>query len=297
MILVTGANGFVGRHVVARLAAAGSPVRAMMRRPQGQPHTPGVDVVAGDVTRPDTLRAAVDGVDAIVHAAAMTANIKEPHPGAYLEINQTGTENLVAAAREAGVRRTLLVSGLGTKPEREGTYMATRWGMEEAVRNSGIPYAILQPSVQFGHGAEFVNALARLVRTSPVVPAIGTSKQRFQPVWVEDVAAAVLRLLEDDELLGAAYTVGGAEVLTYAEVIQVIAGAMGKRRATAPVPMFVARIQAALMTAVLPAPPLTPASLELFGFDNVATPDSMERPFGITPRGFTEYIAKEGLDS
>jgi uncharacterized protein YbjT (DUF2867 family) len=297
MIVVTGANGFVGRHVVDRLAKQGTPVRAMVRDAALLRQRAGVEVVTGDVTKPATLAAALRGADRIVHAAAITANIKEPYPGAYAAVNQGGMENVVAAAREAGVARIVLLSGYGTRPDRDGTYMATRWGMEEAVRNSGIPYAIVQPTVQFGDGAVFVSALAGLVRTSPVVPAIGSSRMRFQPVWVEDIVSAILRLLEDDALLGTAYPVGGAEVLTYAEIIQVIAGAMGKKRMTAAVPMFMARIQASLMSAVLSNPPLTPASLELFSSDNVATPDSMEKPFGIKPRGFTEYIGKEGLDS
>src|SRR5207249_774737 len=111
-----------------------------------------------DLLQPESLRAALEGVTGVVHAAAITANHKEPYRGAYDTINRQGTENLVAAAQAAGAEVFVLVSGLGTRPAPAGTYMATRWAMEEAVRNSGIGHALIQPSVQFGDDAEFIAA-------------------------------------------------------------------------------------------------------------------------------------------
>ena len=163
LILVTGAAGFVGRHLVRRLAQGGNAVRAMVRDKASYQPPPAVEVVAADLTEPGTLPAAVEGVGAVVHCAAITANLKEPYRGAYDAVHRAGTAHLMAAARLAGVRRVTLMSGLGTVPAPAGTYMATRWAMEQAVRGAGIPYAILQPSIQFGDGAEFIAALARLV--------------------------------------------------------------------------------------------------------------------------------------
>ena len=234
MILVTGANGFVGRHIVNRLAASGESVRAMVRRPETYSAPAGVEVVAGDVTKPGTLGVAVAGVDRLVHAAAITANLKEPYRGAYDEINSTGTANLMEAAVTAGVKRVVLVSGLGTRPDKPGTYMATRWGMEEAVRHSGIAYVMIQPSVQFGDGAEFIAALARLARQSPVVPAMTSNHDKFQPIWIEDVVTIIVRALADDGLLGREIAVGGPEYVTFRGVLETILKAMGKRRLIAP---------------------------------------------------------------
>ncbi|MFN2465481.1 MAG: NAD(P)H-binding protein [Candidatus Dormibacteria bacterium] len=294
MILVTGANGFVGRHVVRRLAADGQHVRALVRRPEGFAAPGGVDVVAGDVTQPPTLTAALEGVSKVVHAAAITGNHKEPYRGAYRDVHEVGTTNLMDAARGAGVGRVVLVSGLGTVPAAEGTYMATRWAMEEAVRNSGIPWVIIQPSVQFGDDAEFIAALARLARISPVVPAISSSHDLFQPIWVEDVVTIVEKALGDDTLLRRAIAVGGPDHLKFAQILHAIIETMGKKRLVAPLPIGIARVQAALMS-FLPKPPLTSATLELFGFENTTDLDAVQQNFGFAPRGLREHLRQNGL--
>jgi uncharacterized protein YbjT (DUF2867 family) len=296
MILVTGARGFVGRHVAARLAGKGLPVRAMVRSRSGYAPMAGVTVIEADLTQPESLAAVVAGVETVIHCAALTANIREPYRGAYQNVNGVGAENLASAARRAGARRLIALSGLGTRPAKPGTYMATRWALEEAVRASGLPYIILQPSVQFGDGAEFVAALARLIRKTPVLPSIGGGKTRFQPIWVEDVVSCLERALTDDALLNNAYPIGGSEYASFTEVLHVIASAMSKRRVTARVPMPIARLQAGVLSALLTHPPLTPATLELFSFDNTTDIDAVDRTFGFHPRGFREYMKSHGLD-
>ncbi|HVA21663.1 MAG TPA: NAD(P)H-binding protein [Candidatus Micrarchaeia archaeon] len=296
MICVTGAGGFVGRHLVRRLVSLGRPVRAVVRHPDEAGFPAEVEVVVADVTRPETLGRAVEGAGALVHAAALVANRTEPYRGAYDAVNRVGTENVAAAARRAGVGRWVLLSGLGTSRGRPGSYLATRWGMEEAVRRSQIPYAILQPSVCFGTGAPFVTELARLARALPVVPAIGGGGRRFQPIWVEDLAHCLVLCLDDDGLLGAAHPVGGAEQVTFRAIIQAIGRAIGRRRTTVFVPVAVARAEARLMARVLARPPLTPAAVELFTLDQTTRLDAVEHAFGFVPRGFTAHLAAHGLD-
>jgi NADH dehydrogenase len=296
MVLVTGANGFVGRHVVTRLVGAGEEVRAMVRNPPSYRAPDGVDVVRGDVTKPGTMSPVVDGVEKVIHCVAITGDKKEPYKGAYDDAHRAGTENVVGAAKEAGVRRIVVMSGLGTKPAPNGTYMATRWDMEEAVRNSGIPFVIIQPSVQFGDGAEFIGALARLARRSPVMPLLGGGRLRFQPIWVEDVVTCVVKALNDDALSGRAIAIGGSEYATFKEIIQAILAAMGKRRLLAPLPLPIARVQARVFSALLPHPPLTPATLELFSFENATDIDAVDKNFGFHPAGFREYIGEHGIE-
>ncbi|MGI8607760.1 MAG: SDR family oxidoreductase [Candidatus Dormibacteria bacterium] len=293
-VVVTGANGFVGSHVVRRLAESGHAVRAMVRRPAAYTPPAGVEVVQADLTRPESLGDALHGAGALVHAAAITANYKQPYPDAYRQINEIGTANLVAQASEAGIKRVVLVSGLGTRPAAAGTYMATRWGMEEAVRGSGIPFVIVQPSVQFGGDAEFVCALARIADVSPVVPAMTGAHTRFQPIWIEDVVTAVEMSLTDDRLLGREIAIGGSEYATFRQIVELILEVSGKKRLIAPLPVGLAKIQAALL-GFLPRPPLTAATLELFGFDNTTELDSVKKNFGFEPRGFSEYLRANGL--
>ncbi|MGH7693139.1 MAG: SDR family oxidoreductase, partial [Candidatus Dormibacteria bacterium] len=242
-MLVTGANGFIGNRLVRRLASNGRSVRAMVRTLEGVRLPDGVPVVQADVTKPETLGAAVTGITVVVHAAALVANLKEPYPGAYQAVNVRGTQSLVEAAQRAKVERFALLSGMDTQPGKVGSYMATRWGMEEAVRQGGIPYVVLQPSVLFGDGAPFVTELAKLARTFSVVPAIGGGGVMFQPIWVEDVVSCLVECLDRTDVLGGTYPVGGAE-----------GRAMGKRRTTVALPVPVARGAAALMTAALSHP-------------------------------------------
>jgi uncharacterized protein YbjT (DUF2867 family) len=296
VILVTGASGFVGTHVVRRLVETGEgPIRAMVRSRAKAPFLKGVEVVEADVTRPETLGPAVAGVGVIIHTAAITANAKEPYPGAYDAINRRGTENLVEAAIAAGVARIVVMSGLGTRPAPKGTYMATRWGLEEAVRKSGIAHVILQPSVLFGDGAEFIAALSRLTRVSPVLPLLAGGKTRFQPLWIEDLVTCLVACVKDDHLLNSSIPLGGSEYATFKEVLQTICQAMSVHRLMAPLPLPIARAQARLMAALLPHPPLTPATLELFTFENATDLDAVDRHFEFHPRGFREHLLEHGV--
>ena len=221
--------------------------------------------------------------------------MKEPYQGGYERINQLGTENLVRAAKEAGVKKLVLISGLVQPPVRPGSYMATRVAMEETVRAGGIPHVILQPSVLFGDGAEFVAALAGVARWSPVLPVLGPPQMLFQPLWVEDLLRCLEASAREDRHLGQTLPLGGGEYVTFRQVLETICKATRRRRLLLPLPMPVARLQARLMTALLSRPPLTPATLELFGFDNTTQLDSVERSFGFKPRAFREHLLAHGL--
>ena len=299
MILVTGGTGFVGTHLLRRLAETEprGTVRTLVRNQAKALFPDGVSAVEGDITQPETLPAAVAGVDAVIHAAAITGDRKEPYRGAYDRVNRVGTENLMSAAKRAGVKRLVVVSGLGCRPAPAGTYMATRWGMEEAVRGSGIRFVILQPSVLFGDGAPFVTALAGLARVLPVLPLVGGGRTRFQPLWIEDLVTCLIASTTSETPAGHTLSLGGSEWATFKEVMQTICRAMPARRLLVPLPMPIARIQARLMTAVLPNPPLTPAALELFSFDNATNLDAVDKAFGFHPRGFREHLLAHGVDA
>jgi uncharacterized protein YbjT (DUF2867 family) len=297
MILVTGGTGFVGSHVLRRLSETEprGTVRTLVRDPAKAQIPDGVSIVEGDITRPESMPAAVASVDVIIHAAAITGDRKEPYRGAYDRVNRVGTENLMSAAKSAGVKRLVVVSGLGCRPAPAGTYMATRWGMEEAVRASGVPFVILQPSVLFGAGAPFVAALAGLARVLPVLPLVGGGRTRFQPLWIEDLVTCLVASMSSETLAGRALPLGGSEWATFKEVLQTICKAMSVRRLLVPLPMPIARIQAKLMTAVLPNPALTPAALELFSFDNATDLDAVDRAFVFHPRGLREHLLAHGV--
>lgn len=300
MILVTGAGGFVGSRVVARLAGEGEPVRALVRdleRAKRRLPASGVDVARGDTTQPATLDAACAGVDTIVHSAFITAERKQ-RPGVnYYATNVEGTANLVAAARRAGVRRIVVVSGLGTKPAAPGSYMQGRYLAENEVKQSGLSWSALGPSIQFGPGSAFFNGLADLIRQAPVVPMIGSGKVRFQPIWVEDVTTCLIKMVREPAAYdGKSLEVGGPEVYTYAQILDMLMGVLGTRKPKLAGPLPLAALGAGVMEAVLPNPPITRAAVGLFTFDNVTALDSVQRNFGFAPLSLSAYLAEHGLN-
>ena len=190
MILVTGGTGFIGPHVVHALRARELPVRALVRdRRRAAPALPrgASELASGDVTDPGSLRAAAAGrrrgrPPRLDHQglAAPTSS------GSWSQ----GTRNLVAAAKEAGVRRFVLASALGLSEQTKDAvpYFAAKWEMERAVKESGIEHVIFRPSFVFGKDGGVLPTFVRLARFAPVTPIVGPGTQRLQPIWVEDVA-------------------------------------------------------------------------------------------------------------
>ena len=299
MILVTGGAGFVGSHIVRRLVSEGEKPRALVRNPeQAKQRLPaaGVEVVQGDTTRPETLDAAMQGVDTVIHAAFITAERKQGPGVNYYATNVEGTANVVSAAKRAGVRRIVEVGGLGTKQAAPGSYMEGRYLADQSVKQSGLAWSIIGPSIQFGAGAAFFTGLVDLIRSAPVVPMVGSGNRTFQPIWVEDVTTCVLKMAREPERYDRrTIEVGGPEVYTYAQILDMLMATLGKRKLKVPGPVPLVAVGATVMEAVLPKPPITRAALTLFSFDNVTDLDAVERNFGFTPQSLRTYLAEHGL--
>src|SRR6266567_5071954 len=298
MILITGATGYIGRHLVARLVAQGEHPRCLVRdtkRAAGILPAAGVELVQGETTDPASLAAAVRGVDTIVHAAFLTADRKQSPGNHYETTNVQGTANLIKAAQEGGVKRIIEISGLGTKPDKPGSYMQGRYLAEKMLKESGLDWTIIQPSVLFGKGAPFIKGLTDLIRSSPVLPLIGGGKTMFQPIYVEDVVTIILKVLaEPERTTGKIYTIGGSEQCSFSEIYDALLKATGKSRPKVYAPTPLVGIGAAVMEAVLPKPPLTKAAMGLFSFDNITDINSVERDFGFTPTSFSSYLREHG---
>jgi len=299
MILITGATGYIGRHLVARLVVEGERPRCLVRdtrRAASILPADKVELVQGDTIHPTTLSAAMSGVDTVVHAAFITADHKESAGNHYEETNVHGTANVIKAAKEAGVKRIIEISGLGTKPDKPGSYMQGRYLAEQMLKESGLDWTIIQPSVLFGKDAPFIKGLSDLIRTAPVVPLIGGGKVMFQPVFVEDVVTVIIKVLQDP--MGTnrkTYTIGGPAYYSFTQVIDALLLTMHKTRIKAPAPTALVGIGAAVMEAFLPKPPITKAAMTLFSFDNTTDLNSIERDFGFTPMSFTAYLQAHGV--
>jgi uncharacterized protein YbjT (DUF2867 family) len=299
MLLITGATGYIGRHLVSRLIQEGERPRCLVRDPKRAAallSTSQVELVQGDTTDADSLRAAMQGVDTVVHAAFITADHKQSAGNNYEATNVGGTANVIKAARAAGAQRVIEISGLGTKPDRPGSYMQGRFLAEQMLKESGLNWTIVQPSVLFGKDAPFVKGLADLIRSSPVVPLIGGGKMMFQPIYVEDVVTVIINVLKEPERTrNKTYTIGGPEYYSFTDIINLLMHAMHTSRLKAPAPRPLVGIGAAVMEAVLPHPPLTKAAMTLFSFDNTTSINSVERDFGFTPASFRRYLEDQGV--
>nr|MDQ2717182.1 NAD(P)H-binding protein [Chloroflexota bacterium] len=261
MILITGATGYIGRHLVARLIARGERPRCLVRNikrasdilPASQ-----VEFVEGDTTLAMTLEEAVRDIDTIVHAAFLTADRKQSAGNKYETINVQGTTNVVNAAMAAGVKRIIEISGLGTKPDKAGSYMQGRYLSEKMLKESSLAWTIIQPSVLFGKDAPFIKGLADLIRTAPVVPLIGGGKIMFQPIYVEDVVTVILNVLDDPaRTTGKTYTIGGPAQYSFSQVLDELMRSMHKTRTKVSAPLPLVGVGAAVMEAILSKPPIT----------------------------------------
>ena len=290
--LVTGATGFLGRNVVKALSDSGVNVRCLVHTPvraevlSGQ----GVDVHYGSVGDPAALKVAFYDVDVVVHLVAV---IRESGAVTFRGINQMGTENVVEAARDKGVKHFIYLSAIGAADDPTYHYLYSKWQAEQAIIGSGLPYTILRASLMFGEGDEFVNTLAGLVRAFPIVPIAGSGRNRFQPMAVDEVARCVAAAVGREDLMGRIIEIGGPDHLSYNDIVGIIAHTYQVRRLKLHVPVPMMRLVVRLMEALLPRPPATTQQLRMLPIPNVAEINTVEEVFGFEPRplaGNIEYI-------
>jgi uncharacterized protein YbjT (DUF2867 family) len=280
-VLLTGATGFIGPRVAHALRAREEPVRALVRNPgRGRQLTAwGVELSTGDVTDRASVRAACDGIDAVVHLVA----IIKGRPEQFERVMTQGTRGLVAAAQEAGVRRFVLASALGLDERTKDAvpYFAAKWEMERAVRESGVEHVIFRPSFVFGRDGGVLPTFVRLARFAPVTPIIGPGTQRLQPIWIEDLAEYYARAVTEPAATNQTFELGGPDAVTWNEFWDRLRRVLGVRRPSLHVPFGVMRLQAAL-TERLPGAPVTRDQLTMLALgDNVVTDPSAVETFQV----------------
>jgi len=295
-ILITGGTGFVGSAVVNALA--GRPLRLLVRdrAKAGDLPSQEVEIVEGNVTNPGTLPGAVAGCDTVIHLVAI---IEESGGENFDSVIRQGTVNVVEAAKSAGARRFIDMSALGAADRPGFGYMQAKWRAEEAVRGSGLAWTIFRPSVIFGPGDGFINALAAVVRSFPVIPVVGDGQTRFQPISVRDVADAFVAAVDDPETAGQTYELGGPDVLTYEQLLDLVAEKLGKHKRKVHMPVGLMKTVVSLSTPLPKSirPPVTSEQLKMLALDNSTDRSATEHLIGRPPlrlRDGLDYIAKPG---
>lgn len=294
-IVVVGATGFVGRHIVPQLERSGYAVRAVSRDGARRPEWgPAVTPMAGDVETGAGLDDAVRGADAVVHLVAIP---REARGHTFEEVNVRGVERVLAAMRSGGVTRIVHLSAMGVTDDPALRYLSSKWRGEQLVRESEMDWVALRPSLLFGPGDGFFNLIkVTLTWWSPGVVAIpGDGMTRFQPLSVEDLAFAVERSLADPERLGTMYELGGPEFLTYTDIVDAVMKVTGKRRLKVRLPMPIIRFITAITDRVLPIFPVSHDQILSMSRPNYTELESFEAAFGRPARRFdVSYLSARG---
>jgi uncharacterized protein YbjT (DUF2867 family) len=291
-ILVTGASGFVGSWTIPALLADGHRVVALVHSPATaelvRDRLPAVwrervDVRVGDVTKPETLPAAMVGADVVIHLAAIPS---DRSGGAELRlVNTEGTRAVVEAMKTAGVRRLIHLGAMGVADDPALHYASSKAKAEALVAASGLDWTILKPSLQFGPGDGFFNIVADLARISPgVIPVPGTGRSRFQPIHVGDVARVVVQAIGDGSTIGGSFDLGGPRYWTYREITAEVLETMGKRRVIIPMPVPLIGLVAGVSEFIHLPFPVATDQLRQLKLDNIGALDVIPTRFGFEPR-------------
>jgi len=308
VVTVFGGSGFVGRNTVRALAKAGYRIRVAVRFPLNANYLPPmgtvgqIQVVKCNATDADQVAAALAGSVAAIN---LTGLLSQRGAQSFQAVHVDAAGTIAKAAADAGVKALVHVSAIGADPDSKSKYASTKGEGEARVRAAFPAAAILRPSIVFGAEDRFFNKFAALARFLPALPLIGGGHTKFQPVFVGDVAAAIARCVRDASTRGRTYELGGPNVLTFRELMQIMLRETGRRRLLVPVPFFLASIKAFFLqipAIFLPVEPiLTTDQVTMLRSDNVVgggaltfadlgiVPDALE---GVLPSYLWRFRAK-----
>lgn len=299
-ICLIGGSGFVGGYLAERLTRAGCRLRIATRRPERQKSRlatlPGAEMIQADVFQPAHLDRLLAGQDAVVSMVGILHGSRRRFERAHVEL----TDAILQACARQGVRRLVHISALGAAQDAPSDYLQTKALAELAIRASGLDWTILRPSVIFGRGDSFLTLFAQLLAALPALPLAGADS-RFAPIWVEDVASAVVACLDNSACIGQSLDLAGPEVYTLAELVRLTGRLTGRPRPIIPLPAGLAMLQAALMEC-LPGPTLMSRdNVRSLSLDNVSDQPFPGQLLGFAPASLAaiapSYLAGEEFNT
>lgn len=292
LVTVFGGGGFIGRHIVQRLAAAGHSIRIAGRDTEraGRLCTMGgvgqITPVAASVTDEASSARAVAGADIVINLVGI---LFESRAGDFQRIQAEGAGRVARLAAAAGAKQFLHLSAIGADAASPSLYAQTKAAGEAAVLAAFPDAIILRPSVVFGPDDQFFNRFAGLAAMLPFMPVVA-GETRFQPVYVGDVADAAMAALRDPAASGKVFELGGPRVMSMRQVLRYILDVTGRQRPMITLPEGFVRLQARLGE-LLPTPPLTRDQLILLGKDNVVSPNALGfQALGIEPKAVEAIV-------
>lgn len=273
IVTVIGGSGFIGRYVVEKLAETGCRIRVAVRRPEralflkplgeiGQ-----IEPVAVNIRNRSSLEAAIRGADAVVNLVGI---LFQAGAQRFAAVQAEGAGAVAEIARAAGVSRLVHISAIGADPASPALYARSKAEGEARIRAAFPAATILRPSIVFGPEDDFLNRFAGMAALSPILPVVG-GRTRFQPIYVGDVAKAVMAALQRPEAAGGLYELGGPHVYAFRDLLKRMLAWIGRRRCIIDLPFPLASLQAAFLQ-WLPTPPLTLDQVRMLRRDNIVDP-------------------------
>jgi len=275
LVTIFGGSGFVGRHLVRALAKRGWRIRVAVRRPDLAGHLQPLGVVGqiqpvqANLRFPDSVARAAEGSTAIVNLVGI---LYQSGAQRFDAVQAEGADAVARAAKHEGAR-LVQMSAIGADQDSASDYGRTKALGEAAARTERPDAVIMRPSIIFGPEDDFFNRFAALARISPFLPLIGGGETKFQPVFVGDVAEALAKAVDGDAKPGTTYELGGPEVKSFRELMELTLQEIGRKRLLLPLPFAVARLQAFFME-FMPKPMLTRDQVTLLETDNVVSADA-----------------------
>ena len=286
LVTVFGGSGFIGRHLVRRLAERGARVNVAVRdteaalylKPMGSVGQ--ITPIMASLRHPPSVARAVEGADVVVNLVGI---LYQRGAQSFDAIHARGAEVVAKAASEAGAQRLVQMSAIGADPESPAEYARSKAAGEKLTSVAFPGTTIIRPSIVFGPEDDFFNRFGAMARILPALPLIGGGETRFQPVYVGDVADAMIAVLDRPDTAGKTFELGGPRIYSFKELMEVVLQETGRKRLLLPLPFAAAKLQAAFLQ-LLPVPPLTIDQVKLLERDNVVgdTAAGLD-DLGITP--------------
>jgi len=288
-IFIAGATGFVGGHLIDALLKNGHKLRCLARSEKTEKRLgeKGIEVASGDITIPETLEGALNGIDFVIHLVGI---IEEKGSATFEDVHVRGTANLVIAAKKAGVKHFFYQSALGADRASWSGYLKTKAEAEEIVKAARIPYTIFRPSLIIGPWDGFTKKMRDLIKISPVIPIPGSGKSKFQPVYIKDWVKCMLKVLESPESFKGIFEIGGPQHLTYNEIVKTLMDAMKSKKIIQHIPMALMKFGAFVAEKTIPLFPVSSDQLRLLEADNICDVHSVEKNFGFKPVKYKDAL-------
>ncbi|MBI4822609.1 MAG: complex I NDUFA9 subunit family protein [Nitrospirae bacterium] len=283
-IFIAGGTGFIGRHLVSALREDKYDVRCLVRTPEKAElcKAQGFESVIGELTDRESLKGALDGCSMVIHLIGI---IEEKGTQTFKAVHVEGTRNLLDVAKKQGIKHFFYQSALGADLDSWAGYLRTKAQAEELIKGSGIPFTIFRPSIVVGENDGFTKKIKDMIASlSPLIAVPGKGKARFQPIYVKDWVRCFFKIIDNPDAIGKTYSFGGTEQLTYKEIVQAVASAMGSQKPIVHIPSLFVKLTAPVLGIV------TVEQIRLLDVDNICDPESVKKNFGFEPMTFKDAL-------